>query len=234
MKKMNLTKLMAVLVVLCLITSTFVGSTLAKYVTGANAEDSARVAKFGVEVGVTGAEAFGSKYENAISATGTKVVAYNAAEADPDKIVAPGTNGTLATFYVNGQPEVMTTVDAVIDLGLDGWALADSSIYFPIVIKVNGAAVTYTANTPLAEIEAAVEAAILEKINNEKTVQQTYEANHEFTVGTEVAPVTVTWEWPFYVSEANDVNDTYLGDKAAAGNAATIELSTAITVTQVD
>ena len=42
----------------------------------------------------------------------------------------------------------------------------------------------------------------------------------------------ISWKWAF---EGNDnVKDTYLGDQAAAGNAATISLSVTATVTQID
>ena len=125
MKKMNLTKLMAVLVVLCLITSTFVGSTLAKYISKADAEDSARVAKWGVTIDVTGDEAFGEKYDDAISATGTKVVTQGADSTGIANLVAPGTNGTLTTFAISGKPEVLTDVKAIVDLELEGWEYDD-------------------------------------------------------------------------------------------------------------
>ena len=45
------------LLVLVMITSCFVGSTFAKYTVGGTGSDTARVAKFGVEVSVSG-EAF--------------------------------------------------------------------------------------------------------------------------------------------------------------------------------
>ena len=46
--------------------------------------------------------------------------------------------------------------------------------------------------------------------------------------------LAITWSWPFSTSEANDAKDTWLGNQAAAGNAATVSLTVNTTVTQVD
>ncbi len=50
MKKINTTKIMSLLAVLCMITSAFVGSTLAKYTTSGEGTASTKVAKWSFEV----------------------------------------------------------------------------------------------------------------------------------------------------------------------------------------
>ena len=42
----------------------------------------------------------------------------------------------------------------------------------------------------------------------------------------------ISWAWAFTGND--DDKDTYLGDQAAAGNAATISLDVTATVTQID
>lgn len=73
---------------LTLITSCFVGGTFAKYVTKAEATDSARVAKWGVEVNVTGGgfhTSYGKDDVTPNLATDTVI--------SSDNVIAPGTNG---------------------------------------------------------------------------------------------------------------------------------------------
>ncbi len=227
MKKFNATKMMALLMALCLITSTFVGSTLAKYTTKADAADSARVAKFGVEVTAT-ANAFADQYDTdntAVAATIAQSVIGTDADADGevDKVVAPGTEGTLATTTINGTPEVAVNVKKEATLTLTGWTV-DGEDYCPIVFKVNDAEIKMDdTNNTVAKLIAAVEAAI--------------ECDKNYAPNTDLANtdnVTVTWEWPFYVSDANDAKDTVLGNVAVTGNAATIDFSLTTTVTQID
>ncbi len=117
MKKINTTKLMALLASACLITSSFVGSTLAKYTTTANADDTARVAKWGVVVSATGS-LYGAKYasdDSKITASeDTDVVSVLGKQyVDNNNVVAPGTKSDEGFhFDINGNPEVdtLTTV----------------------------------------------------------------------------------------------------------------------------
>ena len=58
MKKNKFMRLASVMLMLCLITTCAISGTFAKYTTSATATDTARVAKWGVKVVVTGKEAF--------------------------------------------------------------------------------------------------------------------------------------------------------------------------------
>lgn len=114
MKKINTTKIMALLFSACLITSSFVGSTLAKYVTTAEANDTARVAKWGVVLQADG-NLYGDDYIDAIDLSNnaaTLAVMSN----DDTNVVAPGTNNADGlAFAVNGTPEVATKLTAKIE-----------------------------------------------------------------------------------------------------------------------
>ena len=46
--------------------------------------------------------------------------------------------------------------------------------------------------------------------------------------------ISISWEWPYYISDDYDLKDTHLGDEAADGNPATISISVDCTVTQID
>ena len=237
MKKNVMMRVASLLMVCVLATTCGISGTFAKYVTKADAQDDARVAKWGVTIGVVSETAFGEKYNNTVVADGVKVVSTGG------DVVAPGTEGTLGTVAIAGQPEVMVDVAVDVNFEIAGWVVPDAINYFPIAIVVAGEVVDIDVDATVEDIEEAVEAAVLEAVFgnadaitidggvSSKVVR--YDANHNFGVAGDT-DVTVGWYWPFYVSEQFDKYDTALGDQAAAGDAATIEFSISISVTQVD
>ena len=99
------------LLALVMVTSCFVGSTLAKYTTSADATESARVAKFGVEVSISGG-AFKTSY-NRDTATS---IAETVVSSNLDKLAAPGTQDENAvTFTIKGAPETAVRVQVGMD-----------------------------------------------------------------------------------------------------------------------
>ena len=124
MKKMNVNKMVALLAALCLMTSCFVGGTLAKYVTTGGGNDTARVAKWGVTISTTG-DMFGDAYKDGIvTYTADEAVDTITVQADTagTNVVAPGTNGTLAAYDIGGAPEVDTQVTYTAELTLANWS----------------------------------------------------------------------------------------------------------------
>ena len=86
------------------------------------------------------------------------------------------------------------------------------------------------------KLEAAVKNAI-------EGCSQNYEANTDLsTANTNVKVPSVSWAWAFQGADngasttayQTDAKDTKLGDRAAEGNAATVTLEIATTVTQID
>ena len=225
MKKNKMMRIASVLLVAVILTTCAISGTYAKYVTSADNNDSARVAKFGVKVTAT-ASTFAKEYTtddgNVVNTIAKSVVST-------EDVVAPGTSGNMAAFTITGTPEVAVRVafTGTLELG-DQWVDSDSHYYCPIEITVGDTPFKGTAYASADLFEAAV---------NEKIA--TYSKN--YAAGTNLngiggdAPV-ITWSWPFEVAEiaVNDKKDTYLGDRAAEGNAATISLSVTATVTQVD
>ena len=234
MKKNVMMRLASGLLVAVLLTTCAISGTFAKYVTDGTATDSARVAKFGVDViGKTETEnnMFKTSYEDT-----TAGITVQATEA----VVAPGTSGTMTGFTVTGTPEVDVTVtytDVDVELGnnwIDKFDL--TKFYCPITftISTNGGVETLCGldYTDVAVFEADVEAAI-------EAAAGYYEANTNLNTVND--DLTVAWAWAFTgatgsQNNQDDEKDTFLGDRAAddVANAGTNYVAATCTVTQVD
>lgn len=107
MKKNWTMKVAALMLALTMITACFVGSTFAKYVTKAQGEDSARVAKWGVLVNLKG-NAFSTQYKT--HDTNGYKGEFSVVSSNDDQVVAPGTSSDdldqTLVGSVTGTPEV--------------------------------------------------------------------------------------------------------------------------------
>lgn len=96
MKKNRMMRLASILLVCVLLTTSVISGTFAKYISTAEASDTARVAKWGVELTVDGEDVFATEYDGTVKSSVTA-----------EDVVAPGTkNDTGVTFSVKGTPEV--------------------------------------------------------------------------------------------------------------------------------
>ena len=219
MKKNVMMRVASALLVAVLMTTCGISGTFAKYTTSDSATDSARVAKWGVTVEVTGDDAFAIQYKDQAGDNGTQVVSTV-------NVVAPGTKGVLATGEITGEPEVAVNVTKTAILTLNDKWVAEGVFYCPIIItvKVTGEATKTFTGTDYAnagEFKTAVEGAL--------------NASTDFAANDNLAyEVEVTWEWAFSEDDAISKKDTALGNAAADGNAPTIELEYSIAVNQVD
>ncbi len=235
--KKNWTLRAAVLMLaLVLITSCFVGGTFAKYVTSKSGTDSARVAKFGVTVTANG-DVFAKEYD-----TNDQAVVGTIAKSviSTDKVVAPGTtsNGDFVAATITGTPEVAVRVSYKLDattLQLENWKDGDGQFYCPLVFKVK----TPDGNTVISGMEfQTAEAMKAALVNTVAAYTKDYAPGTDLS-GKAADTLAISWEWPFETGTdadkpANNVKDTFLGDEAAAGRAATVSLTLATTVTQID
>lgn len=236
MNRNRLMKASAFLLVSTMATSCFVGSTFAKYVSENQGEDSARVAKWGVKVEVTG-DGFKTIYgkDDVNANVGDTVVSSN-----EEKVVAPGTKGTFGGVKITGTPEVAVKVETTADVELSGWNVASGGeFYCPLVFTVGNTTINgldYSSSTAGGEgsFENAIKTAI------QKATTQQLEAGTDLsTVGDDI---TYSWEWPFEgstgkVANQDDELDTILGDNAAdgdTGNDPKINITVKTTVTQID
>lgn len=236
-KKNVLMRSAGVLLALVLVTSCFVGSTFAKYTVGGRGDDTARVAKFGVTITANGAT-FAKEYatdDQTVVGTITKSVV----SSDDSKLVAPGTKGNMVSMKLKGTPEVAVQVTYLATVTLnDNWKNADGKFYCPLQIKVtseegaNGVTICGLDFDNKGAFETAV-------ANEISYASAKYEAKTDLS--TVVTPA-VSWAWAYdggtpganHKIAQTDKDDTYLGNQAAEGKAANIQLTVQTTVTQID
>lgn len=252
MKKNVMMRVASALLVAVLMTTSVISGTFAKYITTDNAQDSARVAKWGVTVSAEGS-LFEKSYVNAPEADeDTATVVAN----ETVDVVAPGTNNAddAFKFSITGQPEVDVKVDVVVtentnDVFLkantyeklttgnqdDEYVLAAD--YYPVKYKLTKQGATVVENATLAQLTTA-----LENISIANVPANT-------NLATAFGEYEISWAWAY--EGVNDDADTILGDLAAGSPAAGLNgaaltagmdkdynlstgLKVAVTVTQVD
>lgn len=236
-KKNVLMRSAGLLLVLVLVTSCFVGSTFAKYTVGGRGDDTARVAKFGVTVTANGST-FAKEYATD-DKTVVATIAKSVVSSDDSKLVAPGTKGDMVSMTLKGTPEVAVQVTYLATVTLnDNWVNAEGKFYCPLQIKVTSE--TGTNGVTICGLDfdskTAFETAVATEISY---ASAKYDAKTDLS--TAVTPA-VSWTWAYDggTPGANqkiaqtDKDDTYLGDQAAKGNAANIQLTVQTTVTQID
>lgn len=221
-KKNNALRAASTLLVAVLLSTCAISGTFAKYVTTGSGSDFARVAKWGVQIATTDAT-FAETY----AADDVRFTLDTNTVVSTEDVVAPGTSGEVAAFTITGIPETACRLSFVGDMELgDNWVDANGAYYCPIEITVLSTHFSGLTYNSADEFEDAVNAKITE-------FSADYAAGRDLGSYRDIAP-EISWRWPFSTGGENDVKDTYLGNQAAAGNAATISLSVSATVTQID
>lgn len=218
MKKNRTMRVAALLLALTLMTSCFVGGTFAKYVTEGNANDSARVAWWGVNIVTTTGSDFAVQYATHETGIGAYTGAYTVQATE--KVVAPGTSSEdvdgNVTFTITGTPEVATRikieVDATSEIKLeagdyDNYVTADDTTdtfhldeeYYPVRFTLTKDAGGSTTTL----VDAGTLAAVASALRGESA---------EYDPGDTLdATYTLTWVWEFDGADTIDEADTYLG-----------------------
>lgn len=113
MKKNKAMRSASVLLVATLLTTSVISGTLAKYTTQDAAKDTARVAKWGVELQAIG-NLYGDTYKDRIVTENDTTATVQSVDRTAD-VVAPGTqNAEGFTFSLKGKPEVDGTITTTI------------------------------------------------------------------------------------------------------------------------
>lgn len=220
-----------ILAVIALLTTCFVGSTMARYATVGSAEDEAKVANWGIEITSQG-EVFQKEYAK------TETTSFANTVISSEKVVAPGTDKTVTDLTVTGTPEVAVQINYDPEIKLEGWDIpagtngivADTE-YCPLIFTVEGTdyKIDGTTITSVAELITEVEGAIGD-------CSAEYPANEAIDVSTD-AP-SVSWRWEIGTSldatDETNMKDTALGEMAADGAAPTVYVKITTTVTQID
>lgn len=256
MKKNVMMRLASVLLVCVLLSTSVISGTFAKYVTGATAGDTARVAKWGVTVSTSGT-LFAEQYKDApiadVTDTGENITVqvYDAASVEQD-VVAPGTkNDDGMTFEIKGTPEVDTKIAIVLtafeDIYLEADTYADPTmqgapdftigsdyhpIEFTLVHTTSGGVVTKTGT--LETIKNYLEGLSDDRVDANIPLEKTF--------GT----FKLTWAWKYGTAAVNVDNknitdddrcDTVLGNAAESsipGAHTNINFGIDILVEQID
>lgn len=121
MKKNKMMRTASGVMVATLLTTGVISGTFAKYVTEDSANDTARVAKWGVNLAVTGS-LYGKEYSkkgndagNTIVQNGTEIASVKSSNNPQDNVIAPGTkNEEGLRIYLSGTPEVSSKLSAQI------------------------------------------------------------------------------------------------------------------------
>lgn len=226
MKKNRMMRLASGLLVAVLITTSTISGTFAKYVTTDSANDSARVAKWGVTVTANGT-LFEDTYKDAPTETASEMTVV---AKDSKDVVAPGTNNTDDSFIfsITGVPEVDVKVTVEVtnaenDVFLKAGTYENLTTGDPddeTNVAVDYYPVKYTfRHTPTTgpeTVENNLTLAQLVALLNAIDDTATYDANTD--LATVFGEYEISWAWAFGTEGApsgNDEADTILGDLAA-------------------
>lgn len=214
MKKNKMMRAASGLLVATLLTTSVISGTFAKYTTSKSGTDTARVAKWGVEITANG-ETFAKSYEKDDQAT-----AIANTVVSTENVVAPGTKGTMASMKLTGKPEVAVKVSYEGTFALNDKWTVENKFYCPLTINVAGTEYKGTTYESAEAFATAVNNAI-----------KGY--SKEYAAGTDLSTVAgdslaITWKWDY---AGDDTKDTALGNADEAG---TVTLAVKTTVTQID
>lgn len=138
-----------VLLVLAVLVALFAGGTFAKYVTEDDGSDTARVAKWGVEI-EGGYDVFDASYakddpnvsleKKNEDGSAISVDSYYSG-SEQDNVLAPGTTKTYEGITVSGTPEVAVKVRTEATVSLNNWDVQDGDdkyFYCPLIFTIGG------------------------------------------------------------------------------------------------
>lgn len=222
MKKNIAMRIAAFLFILTMISTCAFATTFAKYTTKGEATDTARVAKWGVNINVATVDGITYEYDE------TNQDAHILSNADK-KLIAPGSKIKLGSITVSGQPEVAVNVTYTATLTLTGWKIGEKD-YCPLVFVVDGQEIKME-----GEIDTVAE--LITAVQNAIASSEDYDVNTDLSKS-ESKEVNVSCYWDFNETDApndyqSDEKDTALGNLTGA-DVPTISLSITCTVTQID
>lgn len=209
-KKLTLPRLIIVLLLVALVSTSLLGRTLAKYITSETlADDVVRVAKWGVEITAEGG-LFKAVYDSDTAGFDDETVM----SVDDVLVVAPGTSGQSAGVSISGEPEVAARIQ-IRDNGstLEGWDYSIAENAERVLWTVGVAGNVELTNGSFQDMLDTLTSNPIEVGPNTDLSQDAF---------------NISWSWPF---EGNDDADTYYGNKDVAPR---IILNLDIDVVQID
>lgn len=229
MRKNKMLRMASALLILVLLTTSVVGGTFAKYTTQSTAEDTARVAKWGVTF-TTGTALFAEAYKDTAVTDNTATVKVGT--TDVKNLVAPGTEGTGFGIKTNGTPEVSYEVKIKLDKDAakvptlkytpDG---GTEATYEPVKFSVYNGTTLIKENMSLSDLTSAFDGSkVIYRYNVADGKYYVTTSNFgtlDTTGSTSVPAIEIKWQWAFETGAddaakaSNDKLDTFLGNRAA-------------------
>ena len=234
MKKNVMMRIASVMLVLVLMTSSVISGTFAKYVSAGSGYDTARVAKWGVQV--QGFDSMFSQNYVTHDPNFTALYTNSVITSTDEKVVAPGTSGKMAEINVTGVPEVAVKVTyAASDIYLGNWVDNEGKFYCPIIINICGTELCGLNYNSPDEFATAI-------TNMVAGYSKSYAAHTDLShTSVQGEYMDITWEWAFEgkagsANNQTDVKDTFLGDWVLRGeeHKPVISMKVTCTVTQID
>ena len=238
------------LLVATLLTTSIISGTFAKYVTSDSGSDSARVAKWGVNVAMSDNSLFNHTYGKTDTQT---QIANTVVASDNANVVAPGTSeANTLTFTISGTPEVAVHVDAKMTVNNDVVLKGGDAKTYPDMTTGGSTTDTFTQTTDYYPVVYTLKKGDVEVAKGNLTKIQeyinglsgNYEAGSNATASLSKidGTYTLSWAWDFHKDDNTDKADTLLGD-LVAGTATDVDsqnynfntgFEISISVTQID
>lgn len=237
MRKNRMLRLASALAICVLLTTSVISGTFAKYTTATTAEDTARVAKWGVTFANTTGLFAESYKDTAITGSSATV---KVGTTDVKKLVAPGTNGTGLGITATGSPEVSYNVTIKLDDNASMPTLkytksgGTTTSYAPVKFSVYNGSSKLVENKTLDELKGIFSGNNAIYTYDVATRKYYFDVDLDGTIsdteknaGVAACPnIQIMWEWAYEDSDNTkkalyDELDTILGN-AAAGTSATI------------
>lgn len=226
MKQNKTYKILTGLTLVTMLTTTIIGSTMANFTSAASVEGSAKVASCTLNVSAT--DLFNKKYISDVADL-AKESTYTV--VSDEKVLAPGTKNEI-NLKVNGVTEFLVDGTHSLDVELEGdWKDQDGNFYCPIEFKITKHNKdNSTEDYKVLGINYTSKDDLLAALATNTVCHSTYKANTEFE---DYIPITISWNWPFSTSAANNVKDTALTSKDL-DNPISLKLICKTQFTQID
>lgn len=211
MKKNKMMRAASALLVATLLSTSIISGTFAKYTTTASANDTARVAKWGVVITASG-NLYGKNYETGTESIPSVKAAANElsvmASDNSSNLVAPGTKSEHGlSFDLNGTPEVRTSVK-VTATAQDIYLAAGS---YAVMQKIPVDAVSFVSMKTAGLYTKAQDSDTYTLVD--KTTG-TYEENTTYYALTDFVKLDEAYYPVTYTNTNNDANATKITDIA--------------------
>jgi len=228
MRKNRTMRVAALLLALTLITSCFVGGTMAKYITTQSGYSRARVAHWGFN------EATENELENLFDAEDETGIVEE--DVVGGFLIAPGTTGSVTFTMVSADADTAPEVAYRIHCDTDGSAVLSDELEDAMAFYFDDE--NMVEELTFEELQTKIVEAFTDGTFDEDSDIAFNEMERDYPAGTDVpdalkngAEHTIIWKWVF--EENEDARDTDLGNNAIA-DLEGINLDMNITVQQLD